>query len=154
MQTIVPMKSKIYLTPLFIMATALFALFACNDIQQIREVVQQADTESPVQKVSSDCDGMYVGTLPCPDCGGIYTEIVLSGSKYKTKEIYPAKGYERENIFADEGEYTWDKDNKIITLSGHVAERFEVGEDVLYAIDVDGKRITGHLENMYVLHKK
>lgn len=99
-------------------------------------------------------EGTYAGTMPCADCSGIYTEIVLSGDKYKMKEVYQGKGNDESNTFTEEGEYTWDTNHKVITLNDDDSERFEVGDNVLYALDMEGKRITGDFANMYILQKK
>lgn len=135
------------------MAAVLLLSVSCNDMQKAVQTVGQNDT-IPKTKTSVSYDGTYVGTLPCADCSGIYTEIVLNGNKYKMKEVYQGKGNEGANTFTEEGKYAWDDEHKIITLNGDDSERYEVGDNVLYALDMDGKRISGDLSNMFILHKK
>jgi len=103
---------------------------------------------------SKDYQGTYKGTLPCADCSGIETELKISDDmKYTLKQTYQGKGDGKENSFSEEGTYTWDASKRIITLKGDDSERYEYADGMLYALDMDGKRVTGELANMYVLKK-
>ena len=142
------MKTNI-LCAAMVTVLALGTLASCNNTQKNTQTAEQTET-----KTSANYDGTYTGTMPCADCSGIYVEIKLSGDKYTMKEVYQGKGDENANTFTNEGKYTWDVDKKIITLNGDDSQRYEVGDNLLYALDMDGKRITGDLANMYILHKK
>jgi len=103
---------------------------------------------------SLDYQGTYTGTMPCADCSGIYTEITLTEDSYTMKTVYEGKGKDSENTFTDSGSYTWDSNGNIITLGNDSTNRYQVGENALYALDMDGNQITGDLADMYILKKK
>lgn len=67
--------------------------------------------------------------------------------------VYQGKE-EGQNNFEDTGKYTWNNDGSVITLGSDPSEQYQVGENTLYALDMNGKRITGDLADMYILKKK
>jgi len=101
---------------------------------------------------SLDYQGTYSGTMPCADCSGIDVEITLSGDNFKRKMTY--QGKEGQNMFDDSGKYVWNEEGDIITLGGDPAEQYQVGENQLIALDMQGRHITGDLADMYILKKK
>ncbi|MDR2920929.1 MAG: copper resistance protein NlpE [Tannerella sp.] len=128
------MKS-IFLNIFIVMAIGLLTITSCNN-----------------SKKSTAYDGTYVGTMPCADCSGIYTEITLSGNEYSIKRIYQGKG--DEAIFTDEGTYSWDPNSQILTLNGDPSEQYRIDEETLIALDMDGNPIDGEWAEMYILKKK
>ncbi len=104
---------------------------------------------------SVDYKGTYVGTLPCADCEGIRTEIDLQDDDtYKMTTTYQGKGNENDNTYTEEGSYTWNSAGNVITLNNEHNQKYQVGEDKLYSLDLDGNRITGDMADLYILHKK
>lgn len=104
---------------------------------------------------SLDYEGTYAGTLPCADCPGIRTEIVLrEDSTYTLTTVYEGKGNEKENTFTENGKYDWDEEGSIITLANDSSQRYQVGEEQLFALDREGNRITGELADLYILRKR
>jgi len=99
-------------------------------------------------------EGEYAGTMPCADCEGIYTEIMLDGNNYTIKRIYKGKGDEAQNTFIDKGTYTYDPNTNMVTLNGDESEHYRIGDGSLIALDMDGNEITGQLAGMYILKKK
>lgn len=101
-----------------------------------------------------DWSGTYEGILPCADCGGIITTIVLNEDlTYSRTMLYKGKG---GNPFTDSGKFSWDKQGRSILLEGANSgnDRFLVGENMLAMLDRDGNRITGELADKYILSKK
>lgn len=103
---------------------------------------------------SLDYEGIYAGTLPCADCSGIRTEIVLRGdSTYSMTTVYEGKGDEKKNTFKEDGKYAWNDAGSVIILNNDSSQLYQVGEEQLIALDMQGNRITGDLADMYILRK-
>ncbi len=99
---------------------------------------------------SLDWAGTYQGTLPCADCPGIrYTLTLTDDNAYRLKTQYLEKG---DSVFTDSGTFSWDESGSRIALSDR-GEQFQVGEDRLFHLDMEGNRITGNLAEHYILEK-
>lgn len=128
---------------------------ACNSNKKNSNKEDQTTTmadRTHNSRNSLDYEGTYAGTMPCADCSGIYTEITLSGDNFKKKTVYQGKE-DGQNTFEESGKYAWNNDGSIITLDGDKSEQYQVGENKLFALDMNGKRITGDLADMYILKK-
>ena len=97
---------------------------------------------------------MYKGILPCADCEGVETEIIVNGdltyvkkTKYLGKEDF--KGIDQK------GSFTWNKEGSTIILQGinEESNQYIVGENTLTHLDMEGKIITGDLAQNYILKK-
>ncbi|HQW69502.1 MAG TPA: copper resistance protein NlpE [Flavobacterium sp.] len=102
---------------------------------------------------SLDYLGMYKGVLPCADCNGISTNIILNKDlSYEIITVYLGK---REKIHREKGTFTWNKEGNTIILNEikNAPNQYFVGENTLIQLDMEGKRITGELANKYVLVK-
>ena len=104
---------------------------------------------------SLDWNGTYTGVLPCADCEGMETEIMLhKDSTYMLSVKYVGK--KDAKIFTSEGKFTW-IDGFNIKLEG-VKEgspaTYFVGENKLTQLDMQGKKIEGSLASKYILIKK
>jgi heat shock protein HslJ len=102
---------------------------------------------------SLDWPGIYTGTLPCADCGGIATTITLNKDlTYKISTVYKSKSFK---IYEDAGKFTWNEAGSTIQLEGitNAPNRYLVGENQLIQHDIDGNRITGSLADKYILLK-
>ena len=95
------MKSKIYL-----IATILFLVFgtSCNS----QKITKKAISTSDNSMTSVDWPGTYQGVLPCADCEGIQTQIVIQKdlsfvleTRYlgKDQQIFQTKGTFQWNLF-------------------------------------------------------
>jgi len=129
---------------------------ACNSNKKNAQKEEQASSVVDAahnSRNSLDYEGIYAGTLPCADCSGIYTEITLAGDNFKMKTVYQGKD-EGKNTFEKSGKYAWNEKGSIITLDNDKSEQYQVGENQLIALDMNGERITGDLAAMYVLKKK
>ena len=99
---------------------------------------------------SLDWSGTYQGTLPCADCPGIrYVLTLKEDNTYKLNTQYLERS---DSVNTELGTFTWDKSGNQITLSDR-GEKFQVGENRLFHLDMEGNRITGSLAEHYVLSK-
>ena len=98
-----------------------------------------------------DWVGAYRGVLPCADCEGIETVVVLAkDTAYSARSKYLGKG---NKVFSEQGSFTWNEAGNIVTLAGPEPARYFVGENRLTRLTLDGSRITGVLAENYVLVK-
>ncbi|MEO6824859.1 MAG: META domain-containing protein [Nitrosospira sp.] len=98
-----------------------------------------------------DWAGAYRGVLPCADCEGIETVVVLAkDTTYSTHSKYLGKG---NKVFSEQGNFTWNEAGNTVTLAGPEPARYFVGENRLTRLALDGSRITGVLAENYVLVK-
>jgi uncharacterized lipoprotein NlpE involved in copper resistance len=141
-------------------AIATFALISCKESPKSRQTSTEPATtvNSPVpdghnSSNSLDVEGSYKGTLPCADCEGIETEIMLGKDKsYVKRTVYLGKD---GKVIEETGYYSWNNEGNIITLSGSkdAPNQYFVGENKLIQLDMKGNRITGELADKYVLQK-
>lgn len=109
------------------------------------------DTEHTSQN-SVDWQGTYEGTLPCADCPGIQTVITLADDG---TFIYEAEYLERDTKIADSGTFMWHDNGSVVHLTGQDTDlKFQVGENQLFHLDQEGKRIEGELAENYILKKQ
>lgn len=102
---------------------------------------------------SLDWRGTYAGVLPCADCGGVETMIILTGEHSFVKTMrYLGK---KDTVFVESGTFEWSDDGNHVALVSAAGRRmyFGVGENRLVQYDMNKKRIAGPLAEMYVLHK-
>jgi copper homeostasis protein (lipoprotein) len=104
-----PMYGLRLLRILFV--SALLALAACGRDAPSEAGVgaEQADTaEETSPSVAEDFERTWLGVLPCADCDGIQTRLVLRGEngtrRYQLEETY--LGADGDNVFQQEGEWT------------------------------------------------
>lgn len=98
-----------------------------------------------------DWAGVYHGVLPCADCPGIETVIVLAEDgtyRHLTKYLDREGG-----VFTEQGQFVWNEAGSTITLTDSDGARYFVGENRLASLARDGLRITGDLAENYVLTK-
>ncbi|SFT04093.1 NlpE N-terminal domain-containing protein [Zhouia amylolytica] len=101
-----------------------------------------------------DWEGTYSGVLPCPDCDGIKTKIVISSdNRYIFEQRYLGKN---DSVFLNKGNFSWSDSGTRITLNNfnQAAFMYVVGENSLTQLDPDGKRVTGELSKQYILTKE
>ena len=100
-----------------------------------------------------DWNGTYEGTLPCADCSGIKTTIVLKDDNTFTQHV---EYLDRDTEFNEKGKIEWNQNGNSITLVSDDGGKqlFKVKEGSLAMLDADGKENTGDLAEHYVLNKK
>ncbi|MCS4433203.1 copper resistance protein NlpE N-terminal domain-containing protein [Aquiflexum gelatinilyticum] len=104
-------------------------------------------------QTSLDWKGVYKGTLPCADCEGIETTIILkSDDTFRRSLNYLGK---ENGVFSDEGAFKWNENGSKVSLQPEEGDSqlYLVGENALYHLDKQGNRITGDLEDKYRLLK-
>ena len=139
---------------LFLAIPFLLMISCANNPENIQTEVKSADTAAvPDMHNSSnslDWSGRYAGVLPCADCEGIETIINLSEDKSYTKRLtYLGEG---ADPVEESGEFVWSEDGASITLSAD-GQMYNVGENVVIALDQSGEVITGDLAANYRLAK-
>ena len=124
-----------------------FAIAAC----QTKKTASNGNTDPAHNSRNSvDWAGTYQGTLPCADCPGIrYTITLNEDDTYVLKTRYLERG---DSVFTESGSFAWDENGGEITLADR-GEKFQVGENRLFHLDMEGNRITGTLAEHYVLTK-
>jgi uncharacterized lipoprotein NlpE involved in copper resistance len=132
--------------------------FSCNS-EKSTEKSESAEISPTLASLgdnsqnSLDWNGVYKGTLPCADCEGIETTINLkSDGTFRRTLNYLGK---EDGFFSDEGTFMWSENGSNITLQakGGESQMYLVGENALFHLDKEGKRITGDLEEKYRLAK-
>ena len=90
--------------------------------------------------------------MPCADCESIETTIILTDDSFVKEVVYKGKSKE---IYRESGSFEWNIEGNTITLVGiEKPNQYFVGENVLFHLDKDGKRIEGDLATNYELRKK
>ena len=139
------------------------SLSACNTGKRDNNVQTNESQETYVadpahnSRNSLDWAGVYKGTLPCADCEGIEVEVRLNDDlTYERVMIYLGKG---ENRFTDNGRFEWDENGSKIKLISNnnpdeVKSWFQVGENKLFVLDIEGNRIESNFPpETYIFEK-
>ena len=123
-------------------------------ISQTTEISENIATGDNAQ-TSLDWDGQYKAILPCADCEGIETIITLAPDQgYVISEKYLGTKDANKPIVS-QGKFNFDKQGQIITLDkAGDARKYFVAENQLFALDIDGNKITGPSAELYVLKKQ
>mgnify|MGYP001170025247 CR=1 FL=1 len=101
---------------------------------------------------SVDWMGTYEAVLPCADCPGIKTVLILREDE--TFEM-GSEYLERDTKFEDEGTFEWQNNGSVVHLKGKDTNvKLQVGENVLFQLDQQGNRITGDLAEHYIYKKQ
>jgi heat shock protein HslJ len=108
----------------------------------------QAQTAHTSQN-ALDWAGAYRGILPCADCSGVETVVILrSDGIFTTLYRYLGKG---EEVSSREGRFSWNAAGSIVMLAGDA--QYLVGENHLTLLGPDGSRFTGAQADRFVLTK-
>ncbi|MGR5143508.1 copper resistance protein NlpE [Photobacterium sp. DNB23_23_1] len=118
------------------------------------EVTQPIADSAHSARNALDWDGTYTGILPCADCEGIKTELVVKkDGTFIMTEVYLGK---EGNAFEYEGSFNWNTAGNTIALlgAGDDAVQYYVGENQLFRLDREGNRVEGDLASHYMLRKQ
>ena len=102
---------------------------------------------------SLDWAGTYAGLTPSASGMGIEVRLTLNGDG--TYELHYSYVGRAEADFMSTGNFTWDDAGSVITLdldSGPCY--YQMGENMLRQLDLEGQEITGDLADMYILRKE
>jgi len=133
---------------MFLVLMAVIAIFG---------LVSCASSKGPVDmhnsKISVDWSGVYTGTIPSASGSGINVQLKLNQDEtFELKYEYIDKP---ENPFAWKGSFKWDDNGNNIKLDiSDAPPHYKVGENKLFQLDMEGKKITGNLADNYVLRKE
>ena len=105
-------------------------------------------------RTSLDWKGVYSGVLPCADCSGILTRLTLREDlTYTLQTRYQGKPGE---VLTTTGSFEWLPSGGTIRL-GNISNGpsyYQVGENRLVQLDLEGKAIQGAAAASYVLAKE
>lgn len=102
--------------------------------------------------ITLDWDGIYQGILPCADCEGIKTQLILHKDlTYTLQTQYVGR---KDTVFTEKGKFNWVENGGSIILDNACKQKYLVGENRIFHLDKDGKRISGDLADKYVLKKE
>ena len=103
-------------------------------------------------KTSLDWPGTYLGILPCADCEGIQTRLVINSDlTFNLETRYNGKD---QKVFQSKGTFSWNESGNKITPDTPDKQIYLVGENRLFHLDKDGNRITGNLADNYIIEKE
>lgn len=142
---------------LFLLGLMVIGLTSCKKQENSSEETQVSTefvNEHTAQK-SLDWAGEYQGILPCADCEGIKTTIVLNSDEiFNLKQEY-FDGDDSDAIEVN-GYFSWDETGFIITLEGDESIRrsYRVVENALIHLDNEKNKIRGELAESYRLTKQ
>lgn len=136
----------------------LFCLLSCKDEKEASETnenIPKTDLEVASEKTpavldahtsenSLDWEGTYSGVLPCKDCDGIDTRLILRKNQtYQLVVRYLGIPEKESKDFISEGEFSWEDNGSNILLKGEKTDfqKFKVGELFLLPLDINGNQI-------------
>ena len=136
---------------------------ASEDIQTTAQTQAAANYEAATPTIDSehnaqtslDWAGEYIGLLPCADCSGIQTKLVLNqDNTYELTEQYQDKGDGK--AFESKGSFQFDANNTSVIELDKTGDnrKYFVAEGYLKALDMEGNEITGDLADKYELKKE
>jgi heat shock protein HslJ len=132
----------------------MIGLNACKGKQEKQNVPDEAIDAAHNSRNSLDWNGVYTGVIPCADCPGIRTKVVLNtDNTYTISREYVDR---KDGLYNYSGSFVWDEDGGVISVKEddrEPATRFKVGENILIQLDMEGNVITGDLADNYVLVK-
>jgi copper homeostasis protein (lipoprotein) len=113
-----------------------------------------ADDVAHSPKNTVDYVGTYKGILPCSDCHGLETELVINeNSTFSVKTKYQGKG---DKVYMQKGHFTWNKKGNIVILTEikNGPNQYLVGKRTLTQLDIYGEKVKGSLADDYILSKQ
>ena len=137
----------------FIVSLALFLAAFAGGCMAKTDAASRRMTDYHTSRNSLTWQGTYIGVVPCADCAGIETAIILDEDlTYRMRTRYLGKS---DRVFERRGSFTWEENGNVIRLRGIAdgPDRYHVGENRLIQLDRQGNRITGALAENYVLRK-
>jgi copper homeostasis protein (lipoprotein) len=150
------MKTLVRRSLKFTLTAAVVAVLIMSCVQTGKNRSKQAKViDGHTSEISLDWAGIYSGILPCADCEGIETELILNedGTYVLTTEYLGKRISFGDTI---QGKFTWQGNN--VHLEGipkhERSSLFKVEENQVRYLDVEGNVVTGVLENHYILKKE
>jgi copper homeostasis protein (lipoprotein) len=143
---------QLILTPMKKSLLLLFVVMVGCQKQALKK--NDIDADAHNAKNSLDYIGTYKGILPCADCQGLETELVINeNSTFCIKTKYQGKG---DKVYMQKGHFTWNKKGTVIILTDikNAPNQYFVGENTLTQLNIYGQKITGSMADEYILSKQ
>lgn len=134
--------------PLFLSIPLMLAASGCSLFS-----TEPDDNPDPAHNANNSLDwaGVYRGVLPCADCEGIETVVVLREDG--TFEEHSKYLDQSPILFSEAGSFHWNEAGDTVTLETAEPTHYFVGENRLIRLNLDGSRITSALADNYILEK-
>ncbi len=137
----------------FILAVSFLALalVSCGNSQKQAETQVAATGQ---QTAVADYCGTYQGVLPCADCEGIKTTLVIRNDcTYDLKSEYLGKD---EGVFETSGVYNMKQSDliELVTPSSGAKTYYKISKNTLLRTDSIGQNYLGDTAEYYKLTKK
>ena len=140
-----------------ILPALIFGAIAVSCKKEEAQTAESTSTEQVAQaeqaEVNDENVTTFEGTLPCADCSGIETKLILNkaDNTYTVESKYVGK---ENGEFADKGTFETSADGKYITLKGQdpaMTSVYHISDDIAYlVIEVGDTELTDD----YKLSKK
>ncbi len=141
------MKKQLTIITLFVL---IIGAVSCKSTKNTKSNEVKAKGDNSMTSV--DWTGTYQGILPCADCEGIKTQLIINKDlSYVLETKYIGKD---EKVFQTKGTFKWDKTGSKITLDNTYKQIYQVGENKLFHLDKSGNKITGDLAANYIIEKE
>lgn len=150
--------------PIIAVSLLVLTLSACSEQETpTQDNVQQTQQTLPVgdtSRTSLDWNGTYSGVTPCASCSGIDTTLTLKlDNTYVLVTRYLDDENEAKKIVTEAGSFKWNSEGNTISLMGDASRKddpkqYQLGENQLLMLDMQGNRITGSLAELYRLAKQ
>lgn len=138
-----------------LLGLVLLFLTACKNRPAENTSVEKKDTLINTQFNSNEINGVFVATLPCADCGGIQSKLVLNKDfTYLLEQNYLGVKDTAQHIFYDLG--NWEINDSTLTLMPNNPDtlRFLVkNKDSLKMLNHDGTVNTDSLASKFIFLK-
>lgn len=147
----------------FLIALFAITLGSCTNKSKTQDATPQDATpidqniiDHHTSEMSVDWVGEYEGILPCDDCDGIETVIVLrENHTYVAQYRHLGKPGDNKE-WGEEGAFTWNDAGSNVTLvSADETIQFKVGENQLFLITDEGVDLNfNDTSKLHVLNKR
>ncbi len=132
-----------------------FADTAVNDTAEAYSPIAQAEkkVQEQQEKKLKSIPGSYIGILPCPNCEGIKTMVVLNDDNtYLMKTAF--QGKKDRTVHETKGNYTYDAISRKISLDGAEGpSQYLFKESYIIQLDKNGKENKTEKPEQYHLKK-
>jgi len=123
-----------------------FILFRINTALK-----QMSSDDKQVSQSIENLPAVFTGVLPCADCPGIESTLVLNENSFEEFSHYRNRG---NNLYQVDGTWTLTGDTlKLYRVEGELHKAFLYSRDQIKLLDQDLQPITGDLEEYYTLDR-
>lgn len=135
------MNNKVVNITILVLLTV-FILFRVNTALK-----QMNSEDEQKSQTIEDLPAVFTGVLPCADCPGIESIIVLNEDSFEELSHYQDRG---NNLYRVDGTWTLTSDTlKLFRIEDELHKAFVYSRDQIKLLDQDLQSINGDLENYY-----